>query len=338
MVPSLRISPSLPLLLVPPDRVPPGRPDPAAIRRRPRGLAPRPGPGRGRSRTSSSAPGLATLHLEDGVLLPVSAGRGQDGRVVFLGKGRIVLEPPDEIEAGQLELFTGASSLEEEFTEMVLVLGIDAAVDAMLRKRPAAAPEAAQVQRGEELYAEWKSEARAQAPGRRGRHPPRRAGDPAFQGYLRGLVPRQASWETSSIWSIPEAQEQVTLGRFVPLDATEKEKRKILKEISREQRKGRLIGLELDDLGQWDTWLSASLRDKEGKPSPGVLRSSRRSTPWTELAEATCGSRARARIDLQPVIRGARAALLRLNPNLQVSKVDGRLRPEPLLPRRREAI
>src|SRR3954468_22159609 len=101
------------------------------------------------------AVGLGTLRLEDGVLIPASPVGGKTIEMVFLGKGRIEVEPPDAIEAGQLELFTGGSRLDEEFKQGVLVVGLDAAVAAILR-RPPAQPDAATAQRAEALYAEWK--------------------------------------------------------------------------------------------------------------------------------------------------------------------------------------
>ncbi|HSS78219.1 MAG TPA: hypothetical protein VLV54_15925 [Thermoanaerobaculia bacterium] len=84
--------------------------------------------------------GLGTLRLDDGVLIPASSVGGKTIEMVFLGSGRIELDPPDAIEAGQLELFTGGARLDQEFQEAVLVVGLDAAATAMLR-RPAAQPD-----------------------------------------------------------------------------------------------------------------------------------------------------------------------------------------------------
>lgn len=53
--------------------------------------------------------GLATLRLDDGVLVPIE--------MVFLGSGRIEFEPRDAVEAGQLELFTGGARLDQESQE-----------------------------------------------------------------------------------------------------------------------------------------------------------------------------------------------------------------------------
>ncbi|HKI03482.1 MAG TPA: M1 family aminopeptidase [Thermoanaerobaculia bacterium] len=264
--------------------------------------------------------GLATLHLDDGVLIPASAVGGKTVEMVFLGSGRIEIEPPDAIEAGQLELFTGGTRLDEEFKEAVLVVGLDAAVSSMLR-RPAAQPAADLAARGEALYAEWRKR------GERQRMNVDRGilldalQDPLSSGYF-------ASWfrggELGDFFYFlePGDREQVTLGHFVPLDATEKEKRKLLKQIAREQRKGRLLGVEEDDLGQWDTWLSSSLRSADGQPMPGAPAfEPKKYTLDVQLAERDLRLSGRARLDLEPVVKGSRAALLTLASDFQVTRV-----------------
>src|SRR3954466_10948852 len=71
--------------------------------------------------------GLGTLRIEDGVLIPATpVGGGKTIEMVFLGKGRLEVEPPDPIESGQLELFTGGSRLDAEFKEAGLGGGADA--------------------------------------------------------------------------------------------------------------------------------------------------------------------------------------------------------------------
>ena len=149
------------------------------------------------------------------------------------------------------------------------------------------------------------------------------AGDPSFQGYFAARF--RGKEQGDFLYFVePAGQEQVTLGRFVPFEASAREKRKILKEIARQQRRGRLIGLELDDLGQWDTWVSASLRKKDGQPSPGNASfEPQKYTLELRVAE-DLGVSGRARIELQPVVRGARAVVLRLFSDLDVTKVtDG---------------
>ena len=269
------------------------------------------------------AAGLATLLLDDGVLLPASPVGGKTIELVFLGRGRIVLEPPDRVEAGQLELFTGGSRLDEEFKEAVLVVGLDPAVNALLKK-PAAQPDAQTVKKAEDFYTQWKAKPERKQLNVETGILGDALGDPTWQGYF-------AAWFRGGdlgdvLYLIePDSREQVTLGHFVPLEATEKDKRKLLRVIQREQRKGRLVGLELDDLGQWDTWLAGSLRDKEGKPVPGGSPFE----PEKYTLDVTAGENdvrltGRARLDLKCRFQGARLVSLRLQRDLKVSKVtDG---------------
>jgi hypothetical protein len=267
------------------------------------------------------AAGLGMLQLSDGVLFPASPVGGKVVEMVFEGKGRITLEAPDAIEAGQLELFTGASRLDAEFSEAVLVIGLDAAVDAMLRK-PAAQPDAATTEKAgkaQALYQEWRKRHEREILGVERSLLLDALRDPSAEGYFAAWF--RGAEQGDFLYSVePASREQVTLGRFVPLDATEKEKRRILREISREQQKGRLIGLELDDLGQWDTWLSASMRDAQGKPRPGspAFEPSKYTLDLTVDPDLRLSGT--ARIDLDPVIPGSRAVMVRV-PDLQVSRV-----------------
>lgn len=270
--------------------------------------------------------GLGTLHLLDGVLVPATPVGGRTVEMVFLGKGRIAVDPPDDVEAGQLELFTGGARLDEEFTEMVMVLGLDAATDAILRKPKVAALDAAMARRAEDLFAKWKGGSERKLLNVESAVLKDTVGDTAYQGFF-------AAWFRGSelgdfLYLVePDAEEQVTLGGFKPLEATEKEKRKASRELDRAQRRGRLIGVELDDLllGQWDTWFSASLRGREGKASPGLATfEPEKYTLDMTLAEGDLKLTGRARLDLKPTVRGSRAVALRLNNDLKVEKVtDG---------------
>jgi len=263
------------------------------------------------------AAGLAQLQLK-GILFPTTPVGGKVVEMVFLGEGRVTLEPPDPVEAGQLELFTGQSRLDAEFGEAVLVVGLDAAVEAMLGKTPVE-PDVVTAARAEVLYDEWRGRREREVLGVERSLLADALGDPGAEGYFAALF-RGAEPGDFVYLVDPASREQVTLGRFTPLDATEKEKRRILKEISREQRKGRLIGLEQDDLGTWDTWLSASLRNAQGQPRPG----SPAFEPSKYTLDVTVDEKLRlsgsARIDLATVIPGSRSVLIRVA-DLEVSKV-----------------
>lgn len=268
------------------------------------------------------AAGLATLHLVDGLLIPASAIDGKTVEVVFLGNGRITLEPPDETEAGQLEMFTGSPQLDEELDEMVLVLGLEAATDQML-KRPKASPEDAKVRRAEELYRKWSASPERKLLGVETAILFDLLGDPLYQGYFAAQLHGKDLGDFLYL-SEPAGQEQVTLGRFEPLEASVREKRKILRALAREQRRGRMMGLELDDLGQWDTWLSGSLRDREDNPFAGgdAFEPTRYTLDLT-LAERDLRLSGRARLELKPVTRSPRGVTLKLANDLEVTRVTG---------------
>jgi hypothetical protein len=267
------------------------------------------------------AAGLASIQL-DGTLLPATPIAGRSREMVFLGRGRVTLEPPDDIEAGQLELFTGSRRLAADFKEAVLVVGSTPAATALLRK-PAAPPDPALARRAEEVYQRWRKSHERKALQVESGMLVNAIGEPAYEGYFA------ATFLGTDLGDLlyqvdPESREQVTLGHFVPLDATEKEKRKLVRELARQRQKGRLIGVELEDLGQWDTWVSTSLRDREGRPAPGAEAfEPERYTLDVTLAEPDLHLVGRARIAVRPVLAGARAVTLRLAGDFNVSRVTG---------------
>lgn len=270
--------------------------------------------------------GMGMLYLDDGVLIPSTAVGGKTVEMVFLGKGRIGVDPPDDIEAGQLELFTGGTRLEEEFTEMVMVLGLDAATDAILRKPKVAQLDPAPARRAEELFTKWKGGSERKVLNVDAAVLRDVIGDVAYQGFFAAWFRGVELGEFLYLVE-PDAEEQVTIGGFKPLEATEKEKRKTARELERAQRRGRFIGVDMDDLllGQWDTWFSSSLRGRDGKSSPGLATfEPEKYTLDITLADGDLKLTGRARLDLKPTVRGSRAVALRLNNDLKVEEVtDG---------------
>ncbi|HXU47299.1 MAG TPA: M1 family aminopeptidase [Thermoanaerobaculia bacterium] len=256
------------------------------------------------------AAGLATLTLE-GKLIPAAPVGGHVTEMIFLGNGRIELTPPDEIEAGQLDLFTGDRQLDERFDQAVLVIGPDGAVDTLL-KRPHATLDPAEAQRATAAFEAWRKAPERDLLNVRGGLWADALGEPVYQGMFVGRFHGVALGDFLYSFD-PQADEQVTLGRFVPIEATEKEKRKILRRLEREQKHGRLLGIELDDLGQWDTWLSASLRGKDGKPTPGAEAFEPvRYTLDVVIDDEIEKLHGNARIELRPVLQEVRTVVLHL--------------------------
>jgi hypothetical protein len=263
--------------------------------------------------------GLARVRLASGTLIPVSPVGGRTVEAVFVGEGHIGLDPPDSVEAGQLDLFTGRSRLDEDLTAAVLVLGLDNAVSSLLH-RPPAAPSAAELATAQELFARWKKRER-RVLDVEDRILGRAAGDPALAGYFAALCVGAKLGTFYYIFD-PQEQEQVALGRFVPSDATDREKKRMMKEVARAQRRGHLLGFDLEELGTPDTWVGAAPRDAKGLLTPGAAAfEPARYDLDLDVADADLRLTGRARVELTPMLRGARTVRLRLARDLVVSRV-----------------
>jgi hypothetical protein len=267
--------------------------------------------------------GGARLKTEGGTFFPASPVAGRVVEVVFLGRARLQLEPPDPIEAGQLELFTSRSSFDEEVVEAVLVVAHDGA-SAALFNRAAAAPGAEETARAQALWERWKT-----GPVRRQLNV--EAGllqdglaDALYQGYFAGAFRSETLGEFLYLVE-PDSPEQLTLGQFVPVELTDKEQRRATRLLHQEQRRGRLIGLSVEDLGQWDTWVSAALRTRDGRASPGLpaFEPQRYSIDLTlEGRELVLSGRARLTVAATTGL--SRTVRMKLHPDLTVRRVaDG---------------
>ncbi len=130
--------------------------------------------------------GLARFVMERGTVFPIApVGQGAL-EIAFVGEGRMVLEPPDEIEAGQLELFTGGRRLDEAVSEAVFVIGDDAAARSLLA-RPRAEPDPELTAPGDLHH--LAREPRTPRPSRGERPPPGRPGRARLGDQLLRLVP-----------------------------------------------------------------------------------------------------------------------------------------------------
>ena len=214
--------------------------------------------------------GPGRLVLEDGTLIPATEVGGAVEEMVFLGRGRLVVEPPDDVEAGQLALYTGGRRLDEEITEAVLAVGNDRAVAALLDRPAAEALDSATLQRAEELFASWHDGATRRHLGVDTSVLLDALGEPGYEDLFVGRLRSEELGEFLYLVD-PDEAEQVTLGQFVPLEVEGKERRKFERELDRQRRRGRMIGLELDDLGEWQTWMSTV----QGAPGRGSFEPSR---------------------------------------------------------------
>ena len=258
--------------------------------------------------------GLGTVFLDDGVLVPAEPVAGRPVEWVFVGDGRAVLEPPDEVERGQMELFTGAPVLDERFDRAVFAIALDAASDALMRLPPAAGDP--RVGEAAALLAQWRASPERRLLDADARLLRDAVGDPLgrgfFCGYFKGMERGRFLWVVD-----PLGDEQVTLGQFVAAELTGPERRRAERHLDREQRRGKLIGLVVDDLGIWNTWVSTSLRAADGTAAPGTGGVEPRhyaidATLDGKLLELT----AVARLELDVLVDGLRAVTLDIGTDL----------------------
>ena len=270
---------------------------------------------------------VATLDLEHGVLIPVRSGGGRVVELVFVGRGRARLEPPDQIEAGQLELFTGSPRLAETFTEAVFVVARDEAASALLRRPPAAHAGDEILRRASARYAAWKTSPERRTLGVETGILLDALRDPLYEDYFAGWFMGEQLGEFL-LRVDPAAEEQINLGQFVRVDVAPEEKHTMSRFLHRQQKRGRLVGLEVEDLGRWDSWVQSPLRAPDGQPQPG----SPGFEPTHYTLDVTVNPRSghlasRSKVHLRAIGGQRRVVRLELHPDLEITRLtdgDGR--------------
>jgi hypothetical protein len=265
--------------------------------------------------------GLGTLHLEQGWLVPARAVEGHTAEMVFVGHGRFRIEPPDAIEASQLELFTGERSLDLEIERAVLVLG-DPSISETLLRRDATTPiEESQSQAASEVFAAWVASPERRGIGADTAILRTTLGDLTLRRYFTAVFDSPDRGRFFYLLD-PTELEQITLGQFVPLEIDDRDRYRIERDIRRDRKSGRSVNTRLEDLGDWDTWLQTSLRGADAVAQPGsedfepthyVIDATL--LPGEERIEAT------TRVEITAQRAGARTVSLSLFSDLKVSQV-----------------
>lgn len=271
--------------------------------------------------------GAATLQLDSGLLAPLQgAGESRPREYVFVGKGRLLLRPDDAVEAQQLELFSGEPALDYAFDELALFLPLRAAGDALAKRPEAADADAASLQRLADLRTRWLASGERSIADVDLQRFADEQGHPTAQSYFVAWA-RQAGEAASPnarplLYVVdPQAHEQVTLGRFVKPDLTEREERKVEKLLHREQRRGRLLGVSTAELGDFDTWVSTTMTSA-GKPRPGFDPFESAAYRITARLDDDLRLVGRAEIDVMPQASGARVLTAHLFRDLVVDRVE----------------
>ena len=209
-----------------------------------------------------------SLRLDKGTVVPVTKIADSVSEFVFLGGGVFEYETRDAIERSQLELFSGAPSLSVRFDAAVLVVPNPQVVAAILGGKSPATLDAAATQKVKDFYADWKASPERKALHVDGALFAAASGDPFYRSYFAGFF--RSPEKGNVVYQFdPTDVEQLSIGQFVPEDLDEKEERAMRKQLARQHKQGKLISVDVDDVGDWDTWTSSSRRDAAGKPVPG---------------------------------------------------------------------
>ena len=213
--------------------------------------------------------GAGQLVVESATVVPAVTLDGRAIELELSGSLRFRIEPPDEIEAAQLELFTGRRSLDVAVADVVLAVA-DPRLAQRLLDGPAHTADAQQLARAETTYRRWREGAERRRAGVEMSLLRALVGDSVAAGYV-------AAWcRTDELGEFffehdPEDPETLTLASFVPLDVRGWDRRRIARHIRFQQRKGRFLEARVEDLGAWDIWLSGPRDDtvERGATGPG---------------------------------------------------------------------
>ena len=211
--------------------------------------------------------GAGSLELHSGVLIPANKIAGRSTEVVFIGEAEFLMNPGDDLESDQLELFAGRREMNVAVQQAVLVIPREETIRSLIA-RDAVTLETETQSQAESVYADWVKGAVRRGFGSDSAQFRSLAGDRLYDGFFLAWCSTEELGDFYYALNPGEA-EQVVLGQFVPVELDDREAHRLDKAIRRGQREGRYSRLRIDDLGDWDTWISTSLQDSSGAPLPG---------------------------------------------------------------------
>jgi tetratricopeptide (TPR) repeat protein len=259
--------------------------------------------------------GPASLTIERGKLVPVEGAPGRTQELLVLGEARFALSTDDPVESYQIELYSGERRIDLPVTRAVLVIPNDEVVDALLARPGRSALSPAELDAARGLLASW----RASPEFRRAAADLTLVEDAAGEPLTQGAVVAWCHGERlgTFIYTVdPFAVEQVRLERFVAVRLGAVDADRLRRGLRREEEEGRNLGRRVEDIGDWDTWFSSSLKSP-GAESFEPEHYDIALTVASDLEEV----RGVTKIRLAPRTRGARVAHFELFDDLILDSI-----------------
>ncbi|HXV76722.1 MAG TPA: M1 family aminopeptidase, partial [Candidatus Polarisedimenticolaceae bacterium] len=201
--------------------------------------------------------GIATVRIEQALLIPAEGIDGRTVEFVLQGSAWFTVEPPDEIEAGQLELFTGHRRIDAPIETAVLSVADQRQVAALLDRYSVIELDAERLATAAATYAQWVGSVERRATGAEAGMFKALYGDPVYRDYFALWCVTRGAGELVYTYD-PGDAEQLTIASFNRPQVRGWDRVRLERHIRFQQRKGRFLDTRIDDLGAWDIWLSTS--------------------------------------------------------------------------------
>lgn len=264
--------------------------------------------------------GEAILEVEEGLLIPAQPIAGRVVEFLFIGQARMLLVPPDPIEAGQLELFTGRRTFAADIEAAVIAVVDRERVEQLLALPRADTLEPAVLARANRLREELLRRSGYGMSGAEESLLRAMIGDTAYASYF-GLWCRSPELGDFVYQLSPEDVEPLTLMRFNSIETRGWDRLRLARHLKISQRRGRWLGLTVDDLGAWDVWTASRFEESEGSlPRSGGFEAEHYKIDLS-IDRSSLKVRGRVRVDIRMESSGRRAIPMTLFRDLVVTRV-----------------
>jgi len=268
--------------------------------------------------------GLARLHVRHGILVPTRPIDDRTFEFVLIGEADLRVDPPDDIEAGQLELFTGQRRLDTSIEQAVLVLANQETVQGLLDREPQDPIDPVTWELAQALHQRWLVSTERRETGAESGIFRATVGDRAYRNYFAFMSSSEEIGEFVFIYD-PEDAEQLTLASYNRLDVRGWDRIRLARHIRFQQRKGRYLGVRLEDLGAWDIWLSTPWSTEDVPTAGRVGFETHHYDLDLKIARRSLRLEGTATLQIEAIDSGRRTLSLELFRDMEVDTVvDGK--------------